>query len=276
MATTSVTMTATCLNGKPLEALERLIAQRQREMGETTSQAVIATAINILSSIRAATKVADPKKDSGFVTVAAYPSLVQSWRTEGKHHRLCLRPAGGGAHVDVSFINAAGPVNARGYHPLVFLAQDRGASSIYGMSRRYFILANNLEAAKKFAFERHSRRVQRYAGLAKAVIGKIQSDVWQQAVSGPSISSIAAKTVQVAARSIVQEHGYSSGNVYVEIDDRLKYAMLALKNGQADFEQALMRAANRTAGILNHSWQQKLFSYAPIPTPFPEVAGRKH
>ena len=278
MATTSVTMTATCLNGKPLEALERLIDLRQGWLRETTSEAVIATAINVLSSIRAITKVADEKKALDSVSVTPFPSLVPSFRSVSKARNakrvLCLRYGPHGHHAHVTFRNLA-PPGASLMHYKVYVANDLRGNDAITYKREYYIIAASEEQARAYAAELRAKRIKRFKGMAKWTIGQAQSQVSQKGVAAEPVTSaarqIGIKELQVA----VYEHGWGEGSVSVSVADTLRYAALALKGGPGEMNTALMRAANRTAGILNHSWQQKLFSYAPIPTPFPEVAGRK-
>lgn len=278
--TTSVTMTATCLNGKPLEALERLIAQRQREMGETTSEAVIATAINALSSIRAATKVVDVKKASGFVTVTL-TAFVPGFKTLGKGSAakrvLCLRYAQHGSVVENVRFRSLAPKNAPLKDYKVFIVQDRRGDDKKATSSRYYLIAASEEQARAYASERRAKRIERFKGMAKWTLGQAQSQIAQKGVAGETVTAaakqIGLKELQVA----VYEHGWGKGAVNVTVADNLKYAALALKGGPAEIDNALMRAANRTAGIINaHMKKFRPFdSEAPIPTPFPEVA-RKH
>ena len=295
MATTSVTISATCLNGKPLEALERLIAQRQREMGETTSEAVIATAINALTSIRAATKVVDVKKASGFVNVAPYPALVPSVMTlkvasgkgkgkkkgEGKDEDIlrvpCLRYGPKGHHADVKFHNLAPKgTPLKGYK--CFIVQDRRGDSVNANARRYYVIALSEEQARAHAAAFRAKRIERFKGMAKWTLGQAQSQVSQKGVAAEPVTAaakqIGLKELQVA----VYEHGWGKGSVTVSVADTLRDAALALKGGPAEIDNALMRAANRTAGIINAHYKMlhPFDSESAIPTPFPEIAHRKH
>ena len=280
MSATSVTISATCLNGKPLEALERLIAQRQREMGETTSESVIATAINALTSIRAATKVVDVKKASGFVNVAAYPALVPSVRTLGRGKDAtrvpCLRHGPRGHHADVTFHNLA-PKGSSFRNYKVFLVQDRRGADVKAKVVRYYVIAASEAQARAHAAEVRAKRIERYKGMAKWTIGQAQSQVSQKGVAGETVKAAAKQVGLKELQVAVYEHGWGTGSVEVSVADNLRYAALALKGGPAELNTALMRAANRTAGIINAHIKKFGFNdEAPVPTPFPEIAGRKH
>lgn len=74
--------------GKPLSVLENLIEKRQKLLGETVKESVIATAITVVKSLRAATKIAPKKAPEGsyLITDTGY---VGSWeRKAGKLHRV--------------------------------------------------------------------------------------------------------------------------------------------------------------------------------------------
>ena len=45
-------------NGETAEALAKVVELRRQELGETTKQACVAVAVNVLRSLRAQTKVA--------------------------------------------------------------------------------------------------------------------------------------------------------------------------------------------------------------------------
>ena len=278
--TTSVTIDCATANGKTLAALEGMIAARTQWLSETTAQAVTATAINVLSSIRAVTKVADPKKDTGMVNVAPYPGLRVSFRRVGRQKNvLCLRPPGRDSngnhfpHAAVSFANAAGqPTKGFTSYAHVFLAQDRRSDSTKGTAKRYYIIARNLDDAKVYAENRRKRRVERYAGMAKWTIGQAQSQVSQRGVAAERVTGY-AKTVGLRnLHTQVNSSGFSRGEVSIFVHDALKYALLALKGGPNDFQLAMQRAANRTAGIIHHTSARALISADPPPTPFPELS----
>ena len=58
-----VTVEATCANGKPLDALAKLLEQRKKWLNETAEQSCAATMLDVLVSIRALTAVAKPSKN---------------------------------------------------------------------------------------------------------------------------------------------------------------------------------------------------------------------
>lgn len=54
----------------------------------------------------------------------------------------------------------------------------------------------------------------------------------------------------------------------------LDYAKLALKGGDSAINQALMKASNKIASVINQKCKN-LLMFQKIETPFPEVRGRR-
>lgn len=278
MAATNITIEASSVNGKPLEEIQRLIALRQRALRETTGQAVIATAINILTSVRASTKVVDPQKASGFVTVAVSPFYDAGFKgVKGKQNGVrCLRAKGGGAHADgVKFVNLAGPYK-RGETVKAYLVTDRTGTSTGATEQRYHIIANTLDEAQAEAAKRRLKRIERYAGMAKWLIGQAQSYISSGSSSAAAKLSLAGQKAALSALKVaVNDTGISNGSCSVEFQDNLNYAALALKNGMKDFEDAIKKAANKTAGIIQREIAELRFDELPrVDSPFPEVQRR--
>lgn len=66
-----------------------------------------------------------------------------------------------------------------------------------------------------------------------------------------------------------------NGSSYsLEANDLLNYAKLALKGGDAAVNQAIMKASNKIASVINQKCKN-LLSFDKIETPFPEVKSRK-
>lgn len=66
-----------------------------------------------------------------------------------------------------------------------------------------------------------------------------------------------------------------NGSSYsLEASDLLQYAKLALKGGDAAVNQAIMKASNKIASVINQRCKD-LLSFNKIETPFPEVKSRK-
>lgn len=90
-------------NGHDVSYLQNIIEARKRELGETTKQAATATAIQVLKSLRADTKVANPRDMN--LTVRESKGFVVGWKTKGKRRSRCVRIGNAkGAEVNSSSV----------------------------------------------------------------------------------------------------------------------------------------------------------------------------
>lgn len=260
--------------GKPLQELERLIVQRQQYLGETAKDAVVASTIDVLVSVRSLTRVANPK-DMGGVTVAAMPSLVAGWRTLGSKRVRCVRR--GGAHGDFApkFVNLMGAY-VKGENPQVFRVKefysrkiDKGNSNEKGT---YLVVAYSLEHAREYAKKRHERRVKQFAGMAKWTIGQAMKKVSTRNGADVRVEAVARRTGLSALTVNKLFRGKYSFAIHL-IDD-LRYATPAIKGGATGVKLAMMRASNKVAGIIRSDWRAtELFNdaAAKVKTPFEEL-----
>lgn len=262
--------------GKPLQELERLIVQRQQYLGETAKDAVVASTIDVLVSVRSLTRVANPK-DMGGVTVAAMPTLVAGWRTLGKGGKRVRCVRRGGAHGDFvpNFVNLMGPY-VKGENPLVFRVKefysrkiDKGNSNEKGT---YLVVAYSLEHAREYAKKRHERRVKRYAGMAKWTIGQAMKKVSTRNGADVRVEAVARRTGLSALTVNKLFRGKYAFAIHL-IDD-LRYATPAIKGGATGVKLAMMRASNKVAGIIRSDWRATEFfntAATKVKTPFEEL-----
>ena len=237
----SVNMTAN-YEGRPLAVLSDLIRQRQKYLGESAADAVVATGIDALNSLRALTRVAPktiPKKDVVFgksdPQYATYPRgvyrrvVVTRWR---KGHRVNI----------IKWQKVKGRTK-RG-RPRATSADRRAAWEHWGKVR--------------------------YSGLARRALGLAMNRLSTRQVKSERVnmrlSRIASANVDVRKVTL--------GGVFVlNIRDNLGYAIQALRGGQAAVDLALKRAANKIAGRLCRVAEKKFGER--IATPFPEVRQRR-
>ena len=152
-------------NGHDASVLQSVIEARRRELGETTRNAAVATAIQIVKSLRANTKVANP--DDMNVTVKEASQFYVGWEKVGGNPRRCVRLGSRqGTKISASsFVNLAGryqkgeAVKAYAVNDIVEGAKEK--------TQRYIILSQEEEKAREYAVKKHKRRVKRYAGLAR-------------------------------------------------------------------------------------------------------------
>lgn len=79
----------TCADGRPIQALTKLIEQRGKWLNETAEQSCAAVMLDVLVSLRALTAIAKPNKKE---IVMSETSYIPSYTTIAKGHKaLCLR-----------------------------------------------------------------------------------------------------------------------------------------------------------------------------------------
>ena len=262
--------------GKPIEVLENLIEKRKELLGETTKQAVVATAITVVKSLRADTKIA-PKvasKESFIITDTGY---VGGWeRFGGKFHRV-VRASN--AHYAPKIANIY-PVNLAGQHyekgevvKVYKVEPSYDDRMIWNKTKNkgcWYVFAKSIGVVENFAIAHMTRRINSYRGLAKATLGFAMAAISN---NGNYASEVTSKKSIVAAANAAQV--YHNGSIdegyTITIDDLLSYSALALKSGKGAVNRAMQKAANSIAGRLKKVAGSKL--NAPIQTPFPEVRG---
>lgn len=269
----SAHITATFGDKKPLEVLENLIRQREKAMRfETTENAVKATAITILTSIRARTKVVNPDKASGFgVAVMPAPGVVAGFK--GSKGRRVVRAIGGHEMEASKIVNLAGQYQ-RGESVLCFVVifkSPKMAEFFKGGYERVYVIARSAADVRTWAKTKLKKYIERYKGMAKWTLGQAQSQIARANVG--KISDVAEKTALKNLLVQVAGSGYSSGSFSILVEDKLQYAIVALRGGESDLDLALKKAANSTAAKIRNAYT--LGFDENVPTPFPEVVGVK-
>lgn len=273
MATTQVTFRATA-DGKPLEVLQDLVAKRARALRETTRDAVVATAINILSSLRSQTKIAKEKPDrqSYYIELS---DLFGGF--EGKDGKVCARIGGHyGKKSDIKpalGFNATkgGVLRSRVYkvfanNPRMTFYQNRNFPN-----RCWYVLCEHEGQARTYAERCIGRMLRKERGMARYTISIAQAKVSTRSsmTSRPS----GAKSWQIAhsaSQVKIGGGGFNAGSFNIQFFDALDYSLDALKGGKTSFNLACMKAANKTAGLIHLAYVNKKFG-EDCQTPFPEA-----
>jgi len=160
-------------DGKSLEQFANLIERRRALLNETTEQSVAACSIQLLKSLRAATRVADVKKPfSG--KVIELSGLCLSFRSAGKGSTKkipCVRQIGSGARIDHSKA------------PLILVSKALKAKNakIFMWKRRsgrmYYLAGANVGQVEKWVKDTEKKRIMKYRGLAKHALGRLMNKV---------------------------------------------------------------------------------------------------
>lgn len=277
MTSSSVQISATFAGNKPLEVLSGLIEQRRKAMGETTAEAVTATAINILKSTRAATPLAKEAKAKYGFFAEARSSLIPGFKSAPgvNKGRRVVRAEGGHEMTSLKTVNLAGAYH-KGENVSAFICIFKYHKFRVGDKSfdRFYVIARSKADVDKWAEQKIRNHIRIFKGQAKWVLGQAMSLASQGGYAlGDQASKIAQRVGEGALSVMVANRGYNSGEFSIEVVDRLKYAGAALTGGPSTFDMILMKAANKTAGIINHQISELRFDGKPVETPFPELKG---
>jgi len=267
----AATISCATASGKSLDELSRLVALRAERLGELTKDSVIATAIDVLVSLRADTRDArdgdkadppkriTPRRDLfvSFNNTLPYPIL----RTSGPHG-----PQLGGVH---KFYTADQNVPVSELTVFEIVPAHESAP-------KYFVAATSATSALKFEGERIRRRIRQYGGLAKTALGVAMAKLSTRNVD----DGVGSRARLVASKLSQVEIHYSggagaSGEFGLSYTDHLNYAVPALKSGESGVELALQKAANKIAGMITHAAHKAGDFEHDIPSPFPDIKRRR-
>lgn len=263
----SATITAT-YNAAPLATLERLIATRQRELGESASAASVAAAITVLRSLRADTKVVNPRRAIKEVisVTDVTGSLVASFTRRGRGAARCVRHGGPkGYRVSVRTVNLMGAYH-RGESPRVFRVSNKASST-----RFYYIIAASIEPAREYAERNRLVRMRQYGGMARFTLSAAMGKIGGSFPVSPAGNSARA----IGLRNLVTNVAANpTGGASVTIVDALDYAAFALRSGAGAVDRAIAKAANSITAYLNHALSKSKGFETPLKIPFPELKGK--
>lgn len=263
----NVTFEATWGESKPLQELARLMEKRMVLMRENSYDAAVATLINALVSLRAMTRRATPAKKTKVVVEPVNQYVPSASKRGGKFQR-CLRTRDG---VHITGIRRLRWENhGMPFHDLhVYRVMPEHATV-----KPYLVVAPSASVAEDFEQKCARRRKDNYGELAKTALGIAMAKLSTKNVPTKSFARVSASKIA----AVVQTQ--SGDELTIEARDMLDYAVPALPNGRSDVDIALMKAANKTQGIL----VQYLNKYGTFffgeaanigPTPFPEVVRRR-
>ena len=247
-------------NGKPLAALNEFMKKRMRLMGESVKDAVVATAENVLTSLRALTRVAKPQKirkakvqveDTGF-----YASFSNSERR--RVVRTGTSPYAPKVHLD-------------GRIRWLDRGVSRGSRHVYKVTpirpgeKPYYVAAASPTVAANLERQRAFYRSDRSASLARNAISVAMGMV---STRPPTLGGKPTANKPNLAKVV---HTDGGDHYTVDVTDNLAYALAALDGGESAISLAMAKAANKIAGRLA-KWQERhFFSGEKVTTPFPEI-----
>jgi len=258
-------------NGRDVSVLKAVIEARRRELGETTRQAATATAIQVLRSIRANTRIADP--DAMNVKVTKSSGYTVGWKKEGGFSKRCIRLGSKtGPYVSQkSMIDLCGKY-VKGETADVYSVVDVVEGS-KERSVHYLVLAKDRKTAEEYAKYRHRRRVKRYSGMARYALTYAMMQTARNSSpdkANASVTSFGKGKAIENVTAVVRETGFDRGNVSIDIHDALRYATDALKDGEGYVQTAVQKACNGIVGMINNRIKKTGSFHTPLKVPFPK------
>lgn len=258
-------------NGRPLAELERLLALRRKAFGEDAKDATVATAIDVVKSLRALTRKAPAKANANAYRIEAMP-YVASWERSGRTFHRVARVGGTGAKAPIRPVNLAGQHYVKGEHVRVWkITPAHGARMKWEKNLNkgcWYVFAQSEGVAARFAKEHLSRVLRKEGGMAKTALGYAMARLSTRSApveaKGPRAQRLAAQAISVSA-------GGSGGAFTLTVRDALEYAKPALKGGESAIQLAMAKAANKIAGRLAKWQETHFFSGERVSTPFPEI-----
>lgn len=228
-------------DGKPLAVLSDLIRQRRKYLYESAKDAVIATGIDALVSIRRITRVSKKMLPKSAVKFAAHkPKYITA--KYGKHKGKPLR------------------------RTLVKRYKNNTLKTIvkwYPLGTKKATKADREAAYKKWG------KISRH-GLSKWTFGVLMRGLSTRSSIPESVQNATKAIARIMAKSVMFD---SDRRLTLHLTNALRYAQQSVKGGQAGVDLALKKAANKIAGRLCKVAEKKFGER--VQTPFPEVKRRR-
>ncbi len=245
-------------DGRPITELDGLLQARMKWLGDTAERGLVAAAVNTLVSLRATTKLARATKKD--FTLEQDDTFFPSFFAK----RPCIRDKAGKHHIPNVKIYVTVPSCLFKNSFVYKMTFTHGGKEAY-------IIAMSEKAAEKKARAIVDKHIRRHAGLARLAWSALMMKTGQGGIlgGGESIQSISLSETRT------QETRTADG-YRLTLFDNLRYAVPALKGGQADIELALQKAMNKTTATINRAIPtgKTWFGRWKIPSPFPEIRKR--
>lgn len=290
-----ITIDISGARGETVAALQDLIEKRAQILYEKWPvDAVIATVITALKSLRAYTRANKTKKMR--VNLQRRPKL--SVTVEPTSYTVSMRRVGSGRDSVYVIRNPAGHVvdEIRPWWQVPPMPQFRLKAKVFRVTlsedrleawphqkKVSYLVASDIQSAIGILERRFSKVVRKSSGLAKSALGRAMAQVSDRPakleVTNPKAISLLNRVVQVRKETRLVADAFGVSECFIDVEDSLRYAVAALEGGEGVINASLMRAANSIAGYLDHSlddWKrgllQRHYGYSKVERPFPESA----
>lgn len=284
-------------NGRPLAELQRLLEKRiQYLKKETPRNACIATAIDVLKSLRALTNKAKATPKPGVNYSIEDTGWVGGWTSVGgnakkikrffkgqakglkltakKYMRRCVKTATRHGiemlNIRPIWLTGAGAFE-KGRIVHVYRVKPNHASVMNWQMNRHkgcwYIAAYDQATAEKHAARLMGKYLKKFSGMARYAINHAM-----RTISGEPEISISDKGRLLARQNIIVKSFGNHDGWTVQVDDTLAYAAKAFRRSDA-MQYAMAKAANSIAGYLRSRAGDIVDP--SLETPFPEIVERR-
>lgn len=271
-----VRVNATVGSNMTLKKFSEILASRMEYLNESARGSVAACALQVLRSIRSATRVAKMSKLK--IDLEPANEYYPSFSTRSNRSKLaCLRVKGSNLRYagesKVVFASRPEPTMSKTWH--VWKVEDKYSEK----KRSWLVAAPSKAAAKNMAKKLVSRHALRYAGLARRAISMLMMKTFNKGVVDNVPAYVTAKAQQVTRKTetVQQNSASKSGTYTLTLTDVLKYAIDAIKGGKAQVDIQLKKAMNKIVSVMNMKMKDtdKFFGPSKLPTPFKEIVSKK-
>ena len=191
--------------GKPIEVLESLIEKRKELLGEAYRDAITATAITVLKSLRADTRLA-PKKARKTSYTVTDTGWFGGWERIGKTFHRVVR-ASNAAHSPkipgIFPVNNAGKHYEKGEIVKVYKIEPVNDSTMSWDKTKHkgcwYVFAKSEKVARTFAERHMTSRIDSYRGLAKSTLGFAMAAVSTKGEFAAEVKNAKSKAAAAAA-----------------------------------------------------------------------------
>jgi hypothetical protein len=261
-------ITCSGVEGTTLEVTSQLLEKRMRILGERCKDAVIATAINVLVSLRAGTRTAKKNRKIKPV-VREVTSVYPSWSAHGPRRVLRMgsrgqRPRGAQWHPNGLKVR---------YLTKGFKDRDLKVFQVFPEHesvRPYYVVAADKQMAIDHERAAAKKRIDKFGSLARWALGVAMNKLSTRSVR----ENVSERAALAGSRLAIVENSGGANAFAVRVVDLLEYALDALR-GSGEVESAFQRAANKTSGLIRRHMYDlgsaRLKLVEGVPTPFPDI-----
>ena len=197
------------------------------------------------------------------------PDLVAGYK--GKSHTRCLRGKDGHEYWNRHIVQLVPPTeNWKKAKVYAVHLTDAQRERWPCQPQIYWVVGMTERAVASYLAKRYGAIAKKHEGMARAALGKLShkiSKAGKEERAAPHAQTVAEKETFVVEK--VQ------GDKYIlDVRDNISFAQLAVKGGAVGVQIAMKKAANKVAGLIQHTCK-KILLPGELPTPFPEVRRRR-